>query len=390
MALVSIVLPSYNRSDAIGRAVRSVIAQSHTEWELHVVDDGSSDDSLERLAGFDPRIVLHRQEHRGVAHARNLGLRACRGEYVAFLDSDDEWTPHHLELSVAFFCEFPQEHIISGEGWVDHGRAGYEKHFRVSMGEWFVELARQIGATSLDLPRGETDDYLRFYESRTQAGPWALRVLEKTPYRNVFHYRGDLSSKWRWGFLMALQTTALTRAAAEAVGPFDVSYPIASDFGYLAKLCRLYRANMISAPSCIKHDYAEGGRVLAEDHLVTGKTALQFAKDMLRWHQELFPNPGGDAELAGLRALCRHYVARMALRDGLTKEAAAQLAQAIPLLRDRKAAPLLLLARVMPEGAAARRAYAAAIRLRALPSRAMGKLTSFWHRTRSGHGVPIG
>jgi hypothetical protein len=245
------------------------------------------------------------------------------------------------------------------------------------MGEWFTDLARQIGARSLDLSPGETDDYLRFYSSRTQVGSWARPVLDKTEYRDVFLYRGDLFSRWRWGFLMNLQATVLTRAGAAAVGPFDVSYPIASDFGYLAKACRLYTANMISAPSCIKHEYAAPGRPLAEDHLVTGKTALQFARDLLRWHDELFGNDQpDDPEIARLRALFQLYVARTALSAGCTGEAAAHLVQAAPFLPPLTARPLLYLSKAMPEGAAARGAYSIATRARALPARVRRKLRS--------------
>lgn len=384
MPRVSIVLPNYNRADTIERAVRSVIAQSHGDWELHVVDDGSTDDSLDRVAGLDPRIVVHRQDHRGVAHARNRGLSASRGEHIAFLDSDDEWTPHHLELCVAFLSTFPDEQFVSGECWIDRGGSRPEKHFRVSMGEWFVGLARQIGATTLDLPPGESDDYLRFYESRRPIGPWAKRILEKTPYRDVFEYRGQLWSKWRWGFLMALQPTVLTRAAAEAVGPFDVSYPIASDFGYLAKLCRLYPANMLSVPGCIKHDYAQRGRPLAEDHLATGRTALQFAKDLLRWHEELFwAERRDDPELTRLRGLCQLYAARIALRDGKTREAATHLAEAVQVLPGRTGSWLLLVARMLPEGRAARAAWSLATGLRKLPARVRGRLGSLLRMARA-------
>lgn len=388
MTAVSIVLPNYNRADTILRAVRSVVAQSFEDWELHVVDDGSTDQSLRCVTGVDRRIVLHREEHRGVAHARNVGLRACRGEYLAFLDSDDEWTPHHLELCVGFFSAFPGEQVVSGECWVDRGGTDYEKHFRVSMGEWFVELARQTESRSLDLPAGETDDYLRFYQTRAPLGPWADAILEKTPYRHVHHYRGDLFSKWRWGFLMALQSTVLTRAAAAAVGPFDESYPIASDFGYLATLCRVAAANMVSAPSCIKHDYAELRRPLVEDHLATGKMALQFAKDLLRWHEELFwSRHPEDPELTRLRALCQLYVARVALRDGRAREAAAQLAQASAVLPGRTAASLLVVAKVMPEGVAGRRAYSLASKLGTLPARLRGKLASLLRPLHPMHTV---
>lgn len=98
---VSVIMPAYNAAAYIEAAVRSVMAQTHTAWELLVIDDGSSDDTctiVERLMTEDSRIRLHRNAcNSGVAVTRNRGLDLCRGEYVAFLDSDDIWHPEKLQ-----------------------------------------------------------------------------------------------------------------------------------------------------------------------------------------------------------------------------------------------------------------------------------------------------
>ncbi len=110
-------MPAFNRADTIMRAIRSVQAQTFTDWELIVVDDGSTDNTAARIEGCDPRLKLIRQENQGTAGARNTGLRASSGAYIAFLDSDDEWLPHHLELSVSFLEAFPEgssSHASSG------------------------------------------------------------------------------------------------------------------------------------------------------------------------------------------------------------------------------------------------------------------------------------
>ena len=91
MPLVSIILPTYNRADTIRRAIRSVEAQTYTNWELIVIDDGSTDGTADQVAGLDARVRIIRQGNQGTAGARNAGLKASRGEYLAFLDSDDEW-----------------------------------------------------------------------------------------------------------------------------------------------------------------------------------------------------------------------------------------------------------------------------------------------------------
>lgn len=95
---VSIVLSTYNRRPLLHRSVDSVIAQTFRDWELIVVDDGSTDDTREYLEALeDPRVRPIWLEHGGVTSARNAGLRLARGEWVAFHDSDDLWLPEKLE-----------------------------------------------------------------------------------------------------------------------------------------------------------------------------------------------------------------------------------------------------------------------------------------------------
>lgn len=99
MPRVSVIIPTYNRVDVLPRAIESVLSQTEDDFELIVVDDGSTDDTHEFLATYDdPRIrsVAH-GTNQGANVARNTGLSEATGEYVAFLDSDDEWRPRKLE-----------------------------------------------------------------------------------------------------------------------------------------------------------------------------------------------------------------------------------------------------------------------------------------------------
>ena len=93
----SVVIPVYNRADLLRQTLRSVLAQSETDFEAVVVDDGSKDDPTSTVAAFaDRRIVFVRQENKGGGAARNTGIDKARGRYIAFLDSDDRFLPHHL------------------------------------------------------------------------------------------------------------------------------------------------------------------------------------------------------------------------------------------------------------------------------------------------------
>lgn len=102
--LISIVIPTYNRARDLERALRSVLAQTYPHWEALIVDNHSSDTTDELLKDFnDSRIKLFKVQNVGViAASRNLGIKHARGEYIAFLDSDDWWTPQKLETSLHY------------------------------------------------------------------------------------------------------------------------------------------------------------------------------------------------------------------------------------------------------------------------------------------------
>jgi|YelNatPaOPRAMG01_1025707.scaffolds.fasta_scaffold100833_2 glycosyltransferase involved in cell wall biosynthesis len=119
---VSAVIPAYNRAGIVPRAIRSVLAQTYQDWELIVVDNGSDDGTDLAVKAFtDPRISLVRHtESRGPAAARNAGIRAARGKFVAFLDSDDEWLPEKLAGDVKAFETSPGAGMVySGKKLVD-------------------------------------------------------------------------------------------------------------------------------------------------------------------------------------------------------------------------------------------------------------------------------
>lgn len=123
---ISIIMPCYNGAKHVERSILSVQAQTRRDWELIVVDDGSTDGSwplLAALSATDTRIELLRQQNAGAAAARNRGLRAARGRFIAFLDADDTWDPRFLELMSAALDDNPDAGIAYC-GWQNVGLPG--------------------------------------------------------------------------------------------------------------------------------------------------------------------------------------------------------------------------------------------------------------------------
>ncbi len=136
---VSVIIPTYNRGWAIGDAVDSVLAQDYREFELIVVDDGSTDNTPEILDAYRGIIKVFRQENKGVSAARNRGIAEASGRFIAFLDSDDLWLTQKLSRQVEFFNTTPDALICQTEEvWIRNGvRVNPKKRHRKPSGMIF-------------------------------------------------------------------------------------------------------------------------------------------------------------------------------------------------------------------------------------------------------------
>jgi glycosyltransferase involved in cell wall biosynthesis len=119
---VSVIIPTYNRGWIIKEAIDSVLAQDYTEFELIVVDDGSTDHTSDVLDSYRNVIKVFSQKNKGVSAARNRGIAETSGQFIAFLDSDDLWLSQKLSVQVEFFNQTPDALICQTEEvWIRNG-----------------------------------------------------------------------------------------------------------------------------------------------------------------------------------------------------------------------------------------------------------------------------
>ncbi len=137
---ISIVIPTYNRYEVLKRALTSVFAQTYTDYEVIVIDDGSIDNSSDIQQDF-PTIKYFYQENGGVSSARNLGIKKASFEWIAFLDSDDEWDKNKLQKQVLFHQENREIFMsYTDEKWIRNGvSVKIPKKFRKYGGDIFKE-----------------------------------------------------------------------------------------------------------------------------------------------------------------------------------------------------------------------------------------------------------
>ncbi len=141
--LISVIIPTFNRAWCLMEAIDSVFTQTYKNYELIVVDDGSTDNTNELLRHSEDITVIH-QANQGVSAARNRGIAACSGLLVAFLDSDDLWRPDKLAAQVSFFNQNPEAMICqTQEIWIRNGKRIHPKNRHRKVSGHFFE--RSLG-----------------------------------------------------------------------------------------------------------------------------------------------------------------------------------------------------------------------------------------------------
>ena len=202
MTRVSVIIPTFNRSRRVVRAITSVLYQTYRDFEIIVVDDGSTDDTDETITPLRPYIkfITHRKNS-GVSIARNTGIRASRSPLIAFLDSDDYWLPEKLAVQVDFFNRYPETLACQTEElWIRNGR-------RINPRKKHLKPSGDIFAPSLKL------------------------------------------------CLVSPSAVMVRRSLLDEVGLFDPALPVCEDYDLWLRISCLYPIELIKKPLL----YKEGG-----------------------------------------------------------------------------------------------------------------------------------
>ena len=138
--MISVIIPTYNRAHLLPRALDSILSQSCLPNEIIVVDDGSTDDTSVLVTSVYPEIVFIQQSNTGVSCARNVGIKRASGDWIAFLDSDDEWFPEKLEVQMNALYKNPELKIChTNEIWIRNGTRVNPKKKHEKFGGWIFQ-----------------------------------------------------------------------------------------------------------------------------------------------------------------------------------------------------------------------------------------------------------
>ncbi|RKY89923.1 glycosyltransferase family 2 protein [candidate division KSB1 bacterium] len=168
---VSVIIPTYNRTDLVCNAVDSVLAQTFSNYELIVVDDGSTDGTEKKLRKYSGKLKYIYQNNRGVSSARNRGIRESSSEYICFLDSDDLWKKRKLEIQFDEMKKNPEFHIsYTDEIWIRNGlRVNPRKKHKKFSGDLFEKSLEMciISASSVMIKR-EIFDKVGYFDENLE------------------------------------------------------------------------------------------------------------------------------------------------------------------------------------------------------------------------------
>lgn len=203
--MISVIIPTYNRASYLAEAVQSVLAQTyfrnssqHDEFEVLIVDDGSTDQTSRLLASWPKQVKYYFQEHAGVSQARNRGLELARGNFIAFLDSDDLWLQDKIGVQMSFLKAFPKAKVCyTEENWI-------------------------------------------------KKGMWA------NPKKKHQKYSGWIFDKVLPLCLISLSSALFRREVFVQVGKFDESLPACEDYDFGLRLAQKFPVYLISKPLIIK------------------------------------------------------------------------------------------------------------------------------------------
>jgi glycosyltransferase involved in cell wall biosynthesis len=244
---VSVIIPTYNRADLVTQAIDSVLQQTYQDFELIVVDDGSTDDTESIVRAYGDRVLYVRTQNGGTGHARNVGMEHASGRYLTFLDSDDLLYPYALEFGTRLLERFPDVSMVCAEvtGFDDHGFLE-RFHLKRYHGSTYRDAAityEAIFPLSMPLPA---------------TGALPDEVLREDPgVRDRRVYYGNIYDAYLLNIVLFQNNAMLRRGAVEAIGPRNEAIYCFEELDYLVRLSRHHDVLFADVPTYLLR-YHEG------------------------------------------------------------------------------------------------------------------------------------
>jgi glycosyltransferase involved in cell wall biosynthesis len=235
---VSVIIPTYNRADYVSFAVESVLRQSMQDFEIIVVDDGSTDDTPERLKQFGSKIKYIHTHNQGKAPALNIGMQIAQGQYIAYLDSDDLYTNFKLEIQAGLLDHYPDVGFV------------YTEFSAFDDMQYFDEWHLQNYHSSA-YKRGITYGNLFTNKTPLSEAPFAVKALEalRPEWMNRHVYFGHIFDACLLNTVVFTNSIMFRRSLLADIGLQDSQFTLFNDLEFVLRICRNHLAAFIDIPT---------------------------------------------------------------------------------------------------------------------------------------------
>ncbi|MFH1507985.1 MAG: glycosyltransferase [Candidatus Omnitrophota bacterium] len=260
---VSVLIPAYNAEKFIQRTINSVLAQSFKDFEIVVLDDGSNDrtgEIVKAMQSRDKRVIYYYQDNRGLVNSRNRLVELSRGEFIAFLDHDDEWLPDKLKKQLTLFNKAPQPGLVFCDAYIKNNERAIARSFK-----------------------------------------------ERRPCRGDVFYQYLLSDNF-----VPLLTVILPREVLLKFMPFNQDYQVNEEFEMFLRIARSFRFDYLDQPLAIYHVHgantiiAKNERFIDESFAVLDYWIMKEPEIKIRYKRELSNRLSQLYSKKGLYYLSRH------------------------------------------------------------------------------------
>jgi glycosyltransferase involved in cell wall biosynthesis len=305
---ISVIIPTHNRAELVPRAVRSALRAIAPGDEVVVVDDGSTDSTGDRLAEFDGAIRYHRTENLGAGPARNLGVRMAAHDWIAFLDSDDEWFPDHLDLHRTVLSKTPALFTCANFDVVEDDRLDVPR--------------RVMQLTSWTQDHRSWSEILGPAMSYEHLGPLAAG---RTPF--CVHV-GSLYKTMLNSCYVATSTVLVRRDVAGEALRFAEDLPTYEDYDCFIRLARAGQGAHLDCATVVNHGH-DRPRLSRVDLLTAATTRIAIMER--NWGRDTeFLSRDEEAYSASLLPLKQRRIRELVLM-GRTREARREMRGVPPL-----------------------------------------------------------
>lgn len=303
MPEISVVIPSYNYAHLIQETLESAFAQTYTDYEIIVVDDGSADNTRDVLQPYLGRITYHYQNNQGLAAARNTGTRLARGKYITYLDADDIWLPDNLRIKHEILSRYPglggvfSDFCIFSASGVSHPRG-------------MKELYPFFKRTGLE--------YQEIFQEQSEVGTGGNHTAPV--------YIGTVFDSLFWGNFILPTTMLVNRSCIQQVGDFRAHMRNQEDYEYWLRFTRQYPIAFVDE---VLAKYRRHPQQLTDHSKI--EQMINAVLEIIDSHEEEFRRSGKQHVFNRRKAELLANLAKVQVRQGRQPRARALYRDAIRL-----------------------------------------------------------